>query len=111
MDPVQITTALVLIALILQPRYLKPFRTRAGRFVLLIVVVGLSRVNLILGLLAAVAVATTFTRPRRHTAPLRQADRLNVEHLMRPKESYLQPSVHRTDEAPESEFPEKYTLL
>ena len=111
MDPVHITTALILVALIVKPEYLKPFRSRLGRLALLALVVGLSQLHIGLGLLAAVMVSRVLHCPRRAHIPCRQADRLNLEHLMRSRDSYMHPTVHRADDIPETDIPEKYTFL
>ena len=85
----EIIVGILLIFLLIRPIILK----RVPKIGFVILVAYLAHENLALGCLAAIVLIRMFSRRPSWTAPPPRADRLGLDTLLRPQESFFQPSI------------------
>ncbi len=90
-----ITIALILL-LLWQREWLRPFQNPQGRIILLGIVVYLARQNIVVGCLAALLMATGADSPAAFSQPP-LIDLMRIGNLMRPRDSADSPSAWLTE--------------
>ena len=102
----EIIVAILLIFLLIRPIILK----RVSKIGFVILVAYLAHENLALGCLAAIVlIRMSFRKPSSWTVPPR-ADRIGIDTLLRPQESFFQPTI-RTAGDPIAELFQPFTLF
>jgi hypothetical protein len=101
---------IVLVFLIWKPELLHSFDNTSGRILMLLAVVFLIRLNVLLGFVAALVMIRVIDRDTRGPVLWKpSASMIDLEGLMRPKDSDLFPTL-RTTTVPLNDIYEQYTV-
>jgi hypothetical protein len=103
----EIIVGILLIFLLIRPTILK----RVPKIGFVILVAYLAHENLALGCLAAIVfIRMSFRKPSSWSAPPPRVDRIGIDTLLRPQESFFQPTF-RTAGDPIAELFQPFTLF
>jgi len=98
---------ILLAGLIARPTLLGGLSNATGKMLLLVVVVYTARLNAMLGLLSAVLLIRVVHREPEFQVRPPRIDRLGLDTLLRPQESFFRPTVHSPELS--NDPVEKYT--